>query len=344
MWNTVTTLLKDKLPFVLYRLPNTEELVLIAQNDSTLHFALSFKDEGFIFAPFDFKKKKVLLKPDTVLNFKVNLEPLANKVSSTKPNFDQETKERYKGLIANAISEIKNGKLNKVVLSRSITVNTKKSHSAIFQQLLSKYNQAFCYWFFHPEIGTWMGATPERLLGFTNNKLTTTALAGTIPVEDGKNPSWTNKEIEEQNMVTEFIEASLTPYCKELNISETKSYRAAHLWHLKTNIAAEIDGEEKLPLIIEGLHPTPAVCGLPKSLAQTFIATNEGYDREYYTGYLGSLNLEKDKLDLFVNLRCMQLKGNKATVYVGGGITESSVPEKEWEETVNKSLTMLAVL
>ena len=80
-----------------------------------------------------------------------------------------------------------------------------------------------------------------------------------------------------------------------------------------------------------------------------FILENENYNREYYTGFLGELNkksIKKKKLksDLYVNLRCMQIKNQQAFIYMGCGITKDSNPEKEWEESVNKSMTMKKIL
>ena len=87
------------------------------------------------------------------------------------------------------------------------------------------------------------------------------------------------------------------------------------------------------------LHPTPAVCGLPKEEAKQFILDNELYNRDFYTGFLGELNL-KGQTNLYVNLRCMQLKDNRISIYVGGGITADSNAENEWEETVIKAKVM----
>ncbi len=98
--------------------------------------------------------------------------------------------------------------------------------------------------------------------------------------------------------------------------------------------------------MIRRLHPTAAICGLPRQKAFEFIRMYEGYSRQYYTGFLGEVNYpEPGSTSLMVNLRCMQLfpKEKKAWVYVGGGITSSSLPEKEWEETQAKSETMKRV-
>jgi isochorismate synthase len=97
--------------------------------------------------------------------------------------------------------------------------------------------------------------------------------------------------------------------------------------------------------VIRALHPTSAVCGMPLEAALTFLLNNEPYDRRYYTGYLGELNLGTDaQTHLYVNLRCMEIKDQMAHIYVGGGITKDSDPELEWQETVAKSETMLHVL
>ena len=97
------------------------------------------------------------------------------------------------------------------------------------------------------------------------------------------------------------------------------------------------------------MHPTSAVCGLPKQEAKYFIQKHEGYDREYYSGFLGELNIDLVtfrtlQTDLFVNLRCMKVKQNKAQLFIGCGITKDSNPEKEYIETVNKSMTMKKII
>ena len=97
------------------------------------------------------------------------------------------------------------------------------------------------------------------------------------------------------------------------------------------------------------MHPTPAVCGLPRNNAKDFVLKNENYHRSFYTGFLGEINMEDKNLNsknssLFVNLRCMEIRNEKASIYVGGGITKDSVAKKEWEETVSKSKTMKKVL
>ena len=100
---------------------------------------------------------------------------------------------------------------------------------------------------------------------------------------------------------------------------------------------------DKLGELIKRLHPTPAVCGLSKIDAYNLIERAEIHDRRYYTGYLGPWGLDNKK-QLFVNLRCAEINDKHMYLYVGGGLTGDSVPEKEWEETLQKAKTLMSVI
>ena len=88
--------------------------------------------------------------------------------------------------------------------------------------------------------------------------------------------------------------------------------------------------------MIDVLHPTPAVCGQPKGNSLDFIRMYEGYDRKFYSGYLGPVNMG-NSTRLFVNLRCAELFDDGSSIYVGGGIVKRSNQKKEWEETEEKA-------
>lgn len=170
--------------------------------------------------------------------------------------------------------------------------------------------------------------------------------------------AWEEKEINEQQMVTDHIAQSLKG--SNFVVGQTYTKKAGGLLHICTEIGGKLNDDDNLTNLIEKLHPTAAVCGLPKGEAEDFIDAEEGYSRSFYTGFLGELNLEpvqqkgaseksktKKYSNLFVNLRCIQVVEEKevqAFLYIGGGITEASDPEAEWEETVEKSLIMKAVL
>ena len=342
LFQTVTDHLDRELPLVLYRRPNETLVHGLFQHDKTLHLLNNFSQQGFVFAPFDAGKEKILLNPDDLYigHFKMPSIKGSKKLVPTDSG-----KEHHLQRIQKAIGAIKEGRLGKVVISRRLTVETQQSVPTLFSELTKNYPNAFCYLFFHPTVGTWLGATPERLLHVADLHLETTSLAGTLPFVEGQLPKWTPKEMKEQQMVTDYIVGHLQSLGIHAMVKGPKNQQAGKLWHLKSEITARIDAMTQVSKIVAALHPTPAVCGLPSSEAKKFILENEHYNREFYTGFLGELNLGKEeRISLYVNLRCMQLQQKRATIYVGGGITKDSDPESEWSETVNKSNTILDLL
>ena len=96
-------------------------------------------------------------------------------------------------------------------------------------------------------------------------------------------------------------------------------------------------------VMLDLLHPTSAVCGMPQLPAKKFIEEHEGFDRQFFSGYLGPLNMEEET-HLFVNLRCLRLNQGSATLFAGAGVTADSHPHKEWIETQLKFDTLLSVI
>ena len=354
--------LAKQLPFVLYRKPNENKVHAILQYDDALNFVTDYSESGFVFAPFDVKCPAVLMPLDEKISIGQPSKFRAIPLSKTKHYEQDGYRAAHIALVNKAKSVIDGGIIEKLVLSRSLKVSHSTSPLQLFLTLIDRYASAFCYLWFHPKIGMWLGATPEILLQLQNDSFTTMSLAGTQIAVGREKPDWGRKELEEQAMVTEYIKKVLADKVTDLKIFGLESVLAGNLWHLRTKITGRLS--EDLKELIQAMHPTPAVCGLPLEEAKKFILQNEAHDRAYYTGYLGELNMLQEKsrapngknienrayrsllpmTALYVNLRCMQLTLNEAIIYVGGGITKDSNPEMEWEETVNKSLTMLKVL
>ena len=357
------TQLDKDLPFVVYRRPSETVVHSVFQMDTHLHFVDDFSESGFVFAPFDSNKKAVLLPAHEVMSktFVNKKKPGLKEVIAPPGQNNQH--DFYVDLVERAISEIRSGVFKKVVLSRKLEQESSMLPLDLLQKILSVYDKAFCYLWYHPKVGLWLGATPEILLHSDGQQLTTMSLAGTKPYVSNKPPIWGDKEKEEQNMVTDYIVSAIKTRVKDLKVSETKAVRAGNLWHLRTEVSGSLK-KEGLSEIIGVLHPTPAVCGVPLAPTKAFVLENEKYDREFYTGFIGELNRQekffeshgkaeqtpsdgtgtKKITELFVNLRCLQLINTTAQIYVGGGVTLDSVAEKEWQETVSKSKTMLRVL
>lgn len=328
---------------VLYRLPMDNVVNCVLQNSSRLNFLEHYNQMGFVFAPFDLENSNpLLIQNDRSFEYL----PQAPQSQGNKKGLEAlEDKEYHIELVKSAIAEIKKGSLKKVIASRSIDVISKANPLELFHRLLAKYPNAFCYYLFHPNIGTWLGASPELLISVEGFDFKTTSLAGTMAVTKNEAPKWTLKELEEQQMVTRFIENEFRSLNIPLIITKPENQKAGKLWHLKSILNGKLDSFEQLKEVVKALHPTPAVCGLPKKKAKEFILSEENYDRSFYTGFLGELNLAKNNTaNFFVNLRCMQMVNGIAKIYVGGGITVDSNAQSELKETIAKSRTMLDLL
>ena len=346
IFNKIEESYKSKLPFVAYRKPNSLEISGFFMNDNTLHFTSMFTETGFVFAPFNCEEKSILFPKENAefINENILIEEdfSFNNIFEDVINSD---KEKHIHLVEKTLDEINNNELKKVVVSRKEEVLLSKFDILItFKKLLKTYANAFVYVWFHPKVGLWFGATPETLLTISDYNFTTMSLAGTQNYTDSKEVVWKSKELEEQQLVTDFIENQLQPISRNLKIDKTETVKAGSLFHLRTKVEGNLKSTGTLKELIRSLHPTPAVCGLPREKSKSFINKNENYKRTFYTGFLGELNLENKNSSLFVNLRCMSIEDKIASIYVGGGITKESVAKKEWEETVSKSKTMKRAL
>lgn len=340
---------KEKMPFVAYSKPNSREVKALLQSDDTLYYISDFVESGFAFAPFDDGERPILIPLNKSDQLSCNSDFISTEPSNKKShNLDKTpASERTKhiNLVLKGIEAILSAKLKKVVLSRcEATELTEDNPITIFKRLLENYPTAFVYCWFHPKVGLWLGATPETLIEVRGNQFKTMALAGTQVYDGSLDVVWPDKEKQEQQFVTDYIFDSLKSSVSSLKVLEIETVKAGNLLHLRTQITGTLNFEFlDFKQVLNALHPTPATCGLPRNSAKQFILEHERYDREFYTGFLGELNYE-GKSELFVNLRCMKLLQNQAIIYVGGGITKDSNPNKEWIETVNKTKTMKKVL
>jgi isochorismate synthase len=258
----------------------------------------------------------------------------------------------FTALVRGAIDFIRTTGIAKVVVSRTAALPLPVGFdpAAAFALLCARYPHAFVSLVAIPGIGTWLGATPEVLLTLDDAGLTTMALAGTQrrpndqPLESVR---WGRKETVEQEMVGAYIRGFFAS-AGAANVQETgpQTVAAGSVVHLQTLFRVDLPEAERLILanrVLNELHPTSAVCGMPKHQALAFILAHEGYDRSFYSGFLGPVHIQGAS-SLYVNLRCMQLDAAAAHLYAGAGITADSDPAAEWRETALKAETMLAVL
>ena len=349
---------QKNIPFAIYRYPGNSKIFTRVQLSGKIIYVENAGEvidkEGFIYAPFHRKTDfpVIFFEPEIIIENNDVPPDLLDKINNSAPlypdfpvNIPEETpKSEY---LENAENFIKSfdETFRKAVLSR-VQIEKKPQDfnpGRYFLKLSEAYPGAFCHLIHIPGAGTWAGATPETLLSSGPEFTRTVSLAGTR-TENGSR-KWDNKESEEQQIVTDYIEnilsqSGITSVVKE----KTKTIKAGNALHLSTVFrfkTSEISG--RTGQIVEKLHPTPAVCGYPKEKALEHILQTEKHNREYYSGFMGTVNVE-NATNLFVNLRCMKILPDKLALFIGGGLTKDSVPEKEWEETVLKAETLLALL
>ncbi|MBN2616487.1 MAG: isochorismate synthase [Bacteroidales bacterium] len=354
-------LISKNIPFAAWRMPGGNESFLTVQkkrdNQRIPLTELEFKS-GFVVAPYAsyLDGNLFLIEPDFQLRLseaKEILQPWLVDIPSQEKQLGIKTvaieHDSYIDKAGFLISEMQQEKAHKVVFSRVMHERLPEHFSPddFFDLLESTYPRAFVYLFFLPGEGLWCGATPETLLSKTKGSFETMALAGTQlkPAQEAAPLIWEEKERQEQAYVTLFID-------EQLNNLKIHSYDkkgpetvfAGQLAHLCTRFSIpEREVGNKAGLLIKALHPTPAVCGLPRKKAAELIRQTEIHSRSFYTGFLGPWQ-QQNVSQLFVNLRCAKILDSELELYVGGGLTADSVPEKEWQETQYKSRTMLSVL
>ena len=340
---------EEGLPVVVYRPPGSSHICLVRQKNNEAAYVRDYRESGFVFAPFDPDGRPLLIRADAITRLEVGAKQPPLEADTERLQSGPGEKDGYIRLVHAARAHIARGLCRKIVVSRQTTLPFAGSPLGVFRAMLPHYPSACCYLLYHPISGIWLGATPELLLEVEAASYRTVSLAGTRKKE-AHSTGWGAKEVMEQQLVTDYIGKALKPLVETVKIAPSRTVRAGSLFHLESRIDGETGGAG-IAQLVHALHPTPAVCGLPRDAALSFIREHEGYDRAYYSGFLGELNLPRDgefsgqeNCRFFVNLRCMRIANDQANLYVGGGITAASNPESEWEETVGKESTMRRVM
>ncbi len=236
---------------------------------------------------------------------------------------------------------VQSGRFAKLVLSRSeeCPLPDGLDTETLFLRACHAFPRAMVMLFSTPLTGTWLVASPEILLDYQPPYLCTMALAGTMPHSEGL-PTWSEKNQREQHVVEQYIADTLAPLADRIIKDGPRTVQAGNLLHLRTDFRFVPREDVSLGPLLHNLHPTPAVCGLPKAEALDFIRHNESSARRYYTGFAGPLALNGET-HLYVTLRCMEIADGKAILHAGGGIMPDSVLADEWRETCHKMLKTL---
>ncbi len=350
------SLLGNRIPFVSYRLPNTLMPMTLAGGFFSTDQRYATGD-CFVVAPFNPDHNSPLyyyLPFFEVEGWSTEADFNGIILETNIPDFDGQKPmladyASYSAQFGLLMKKMQTGEFQKLVLSRIIeaTLAERPNPAKLFEKLCKKYQSAFVYLFYDGDKALWIGASPETLLEVDAAKQgKTMSLAGTRVLDDKgiDGVYWSNKEMAEQQFVTDYIEGKLIQAgVKNLGKGERFTSVAGNLAHLCTNFNFSLPPELNAIELVLQLHPTPAVCGLPAMEAKMELLLTEPHERGLYTGFLGPIK-NNGTARLFVNLRCMQIIGQKAYLYAGGGLTIDSEVEKEWEETKNKAETLLAVI
>ncbi len=346
----------------LYRKPGDSPTLMLDGNPlSTVENPIEELEKGFLFA--NYKGSLWHMQAEQTIEFidlehpnlPINVDELIENWAYYTDNKAQETtpKVTYTNSVQTSIDAILKSDLNKVVPSKiklhSLPANF--SLAEAFVTLCSKYPTAFISVVSTKEFGTWLTATPELLINVNSEGVfETMALAGTQKNNPNKalhEVAWVDKDIEEQAMVSRYI-INRFKEIRLRNFAEKgpMTVRAGNLNHLCTTFKVDTKATNFQNLggvMLNLLHPTSAVCGMPKVTALNLLNKIELHDRKFYTGYLGPVNTHNET-SLYVNLRCMELFKTKANLFAGAGVTAISTPENEWNETELKFNTLLNII
>lgn len=328
---------------VYYRLPETSAYHHVWGEAEKLHDIGSLAGkQGFVFAPFETSDEHplILIHADHKETKEIDKEPIETKANILK-EFDHHAE--YQEAYGKIHGSIDNETLSKVVLARRSDVELSQPLDIreVFLKACRMYPHQMIALINTDATGTWLMATPELLLGRDSNRWTTMALAGTMSTPG----PWDDKNVREQAYVARYIRNCLSRRCYLVNQKPVHTTMAAKLYHLRTDFEFSLSDNTEIVKVLDDLFPTPAVCGMPKERAMEVIDEYENFDRKYYSGFCGPLNLaDKSHPDasLYVSLRCMEIEGVLCHLYAGGGLLKESNEEKEWKETAKKMETIKA--
>lgn len=305
--------------------------------------------------PFDKQQPSSLFIPRHVSHLSPASPPTAIcgfPCGSARQCIEQPNQAGFQQAVTRALSALRNGRLDKAVLSRLLQLEFDEPPCAatIFQGLRQQNPEAYHFLADLPDGGVLIGASPELLLRKTGQHLETNPLAGSArrhadSAADEQAAQClldSAKDQHEHRLVIRDMERQLRPLCRELHIPTAPSLMStAKLWHLSTRIEGELAEPVSALNLACQLHPTPALCGFPTAAAKQLIAELEPFDRGVFGGIVGWCDAAGNG-EWAVVIRCGVIDQHKVRLFAGAGLVSASCPESEWRETGTKLGTMLA--
>ncbi|MCP3964542.1 MAG: isochorismate synthase [bacterium] len=242
---------------------------------------------------------------------------------------------------------IRSGAFQKIVAARHSRVELARApETAAVLRRLSLGLRASTRFAFCRESSTFLGATPERLVTRRGRSFVTEALAGSIASggEGAERLLRSDKDRREHQLVVDEIVRRLGPLSEQLEVGSPPRVRELRdVLHLLTPVTGTLAEPRHVLELVEELHPTPAVGGVPTETAMRWISEHERSSRGWYAAPVGWFDAEGDG-DFAVALRSCVLRGAEAFLYAGAGIVRDSDPELEYTETELKKQALLTAL
>lgn len=261
-------------------------------------------------------------------------------------------RKKWKILINQALDQIKEDHIKKIVLARKVELQLKEELNITKAINLLKNDYPNCLLFaYHRGKSTFFGATPELITKLSGGKIEIDAVAGSIgrgknekeDKELEKTLASNKKDLDEHQYVLEHIKKVINKIGNKVTLSERPSVKKLkNIQHLLTKTSAELKPDTSIMEILSELHPTPAVCGFPKDTALNLIKKIENQRRGLYSGIIGWFNSNNEG-EFAVAIRSAVTYGNKLIAYAGSGIVEGSEPDAEFEETEMKLKPILSL-
>lgn len=341
----VERLLKSGLGFALFRLPKETAIRLILQTEGETRPLSQGEEEprGFVLAPFQETAlcPTLLIAPQVVaqgweaIGMATRQLP-RHRVCLANPVV-RHTESRYKEFFRQSKEAIQRNEVEKIVAADKQTergrYHLKEREAELFCKAVEGFPNSMVSLVYTPQSGRWMGITPEVLLKCENGIFHTMALAGT---KKDEKTEWDQKNQMEHQTVVRYLEETFRQAGIPFTEGTRHTRRAGHLFHLCTEFSLTPTPAYHTSDLIRLIHPTPAVCGMPQEKALRLILSKEKCERNYYSGYLGPINMPEGT-HIYVNLRCANIHRHKTLYYGGGGLNQFSELEKEQQEILHKT-------
>jgi len=262
--------------------------------------------------------------------------------------------ESWQATVDRALEEMKGGKVSKVVLARVQSVVAEGGLDPVEVVMnLWRENLTSHVFFFEPSPEhVLLGAAPETVATLENGRFRATAVAGSAPSSEreadrkrlAQRLLKSEKDRLEHRVCVEDMISRIEPLAKKVQADEEPHILTlSTIQHLESVIEAELKKGQTVLSVLEALHPTPAICGLPRDLALEFLNREEPFHRGWYSGPVGWFDGAGN--GVFVPaLRSAVGHGEEWRLFAGAGIVAGSEPRQEWDETRIKFQPVLRAL